>query len=624
MLTKIREKAQGIFAWVILLLICVPFALWGIQNYLSVGKEASVAKVGDKEFFQRDVNRAYQQYSQQMARFNLPEQTLKSQALEKLIRDEVLLQYVQDAGLVVTDDTVRQFIKSLQYFQNEGQFDKKQYKALLASQGMTPAQFVQRIRKAIIMEQFQRSVTDSSFATQYDIDSFFKLQNQQRSIEYISVPLPKLTTKPTDEELSNYYQQHQEDYKTPEQVKVQYIELSLQKLADAIEPAEAQLKAYYEEQKDLYTTKERRKISHILFAFNADTKQDKNALERALKARERLKTEDFATLAKTLSDDKLTAKKGGDLGLFTVGVMEKSFEEAATKLQLNEVSEPVKSAFGYHLIKVTELVPATVKSFEEVKDEVRKAYQRSEAESTFYDLGEKLAESSYENSDSLDATADILDLKIKQSDFFTREKGQNIASELAVRAAAFTEEVLKGNNSEPIELGPERVVVLHLLEHRPAAIKPLQDVKTSVAAAFLADQAKQQAVALAQQIKAQAIKGKSFKDLASVHKLELKSYPELGRNNGDLPWQLNQAVFKAAKPVAGKPTIIIVGLPSGEQVVLKLLAVKEGKIAAADTAKQQELAKSNIAKAYGQAAFNAVVNSLRSKADIQINKPAGK
>ena len=175
MLLKIREKAQGIFAWVILIAICVPFALWGIQNYVDVGQETAVVSVGDKDFFQKDVTRAYQQFSQQLAGRGIPEEMLKEQALQKLINDEVLLQYVQDQGLAVADNTAKSYIKGLQYFQVDGKFSKQQYKALLASQNMSPEQFLQQIRNAIKMEQFQLGIMDSSFATEHDIEKFYSL-----------------------------------------------------------------------------------------------------------------------------------------------------------------------------------------------------------------------------------------------------------------------------------------------------------------------------------------------------------------------------------------------------------------------------------------------------------------
>jgi peptidyl-prolyl cis-trans isomerase D len=619
MLTKIREKAQGAFAWGILIVICVPFALWGIQNYLDTGEEAPVASVGDKDFFQRDVNKAYEQFSQNLQGMTIDEQTLKAQALEKLIKDEVLLQHVRAKGLITTDDTAREFIQSLDYFQVDGKFDDKRYKTMLNLQKMSSGEFVNRIKNALTMEQFQRSIIDSSFATKYDVEGFFKIQNQQRDVDYVTVTVQKSAELPSDEDLLAYYHQHQDSYQTPEQASVEYIELSLEAIAKTIAVTDDKLKAYYEEQKDQYTTAERRKISHILFAIN-DKTDEKTALDKALKAKKELATKDFATLATELSDDKLSAKAGGDLGLFNVGVMEKSFEDAASALKLGEVSNPVKSAFGYHLIKVTELMPGETKSFEAVKNEVTKAYQKAQAENAFYESGQTLTEMSYEHPDNLKTVADALGVTIKKSALFTKDKGDGIASEDKIRSATFTEEVLHGNNSTPIELGTDRLVVLRLLEHKSAELRELKDVKQDIVAVLSADKAKLQAVEKAKQIKARLQAGESIKTVAAENKLQVKTAAGLTRSKNDIPLPLSEAIFKAAKPVAGKPTIFIAALPEGEQVVVSLSKVKEG-VMTEDDKKQLELANKNIAKAFGQTEFNALISSLQADADISVKAP---
>lgn len=624
MLLKIREKSQGVFAWVILLLICVPFALWGIQNYVGGGSESAIASVGDKEFFQQDLNRAYAQYSQNLQGMNFDENQIKKQALEKLIKDEVLLQYVEQEGLVVTDQAARDFIKGLEYFQTDGRFDNKQYKALLAAQRMSPAEFVGKIKKALVMEQFQRTVVESSFATEKEIEGFFKIQNQTRDVEVAAVAVEKINDQPSKEEINNSYQQNKSAYLSEEKVAIEYIELSLNELAKQVEPSTEQLMTYYDEQKDLYTTKERRKISHILFAFTKDAGNDQRQLERALKAKQDLATKDFAVLAAEVSDDKLTAAKGGDLGLFNVGVMEKAFEDAASSLQLNQVSEPVKSAFGYHLIKVTELAAGEVKSFDQVKEELTLAYQKSEAENTFYELGESLTELSYENPDSLQAAADGLGIKINKTVLFTKNvKADTPKSDIIAQAevinAAFSEDVLKGNNSAPIELGSDRLLVLRMLEHQPAEVKTLKDVETTIIAKLLDDKARKIALDKAEAIKAAVVGGQSLAELATQYGLKIQKLSAITRSNGDLPWQVSQAVFKAAKPIDDKPVVVLVEDAAGSQTIVNLLAVTEGEMTASDKAKKK-LAESNLAKAFGQADFNAALNSLQENAAIRFNE----
>ncbi|CAG1020867.1 Peptidyl-prolyl cis-trans isomerase D [Methylococcales bacterium] len=621
MLLEIREKVQGVFASIILVLICVLFGLWGIQNYLGGGKEVPVVTVGDKDFYQRDVNQAYQQFAQNLAGMKFDEDMLKKQALEKLIRDEVLLQYAQDQNLVVTDESARDFIQSLEYFQKDGKFDKTQYQTLLGSQGMSSDEFVGRIKKALIMEQVQRAIVDSGFVTKAEVDGFFKIQNQKRDVEYLTIPLAAVGA-PSEEEIAAYYQQHQDAYQTDEQVSVQYVELSLDMLANDVDASEEQLKAYYEEQKAQFSNPERRKISHILFAFGKDNAGEEQALQKALKAKQELATKDFAGLAAELSDDKLTAKNGGDLGLFNVGVMEKSFEDAASQLKLGEVSAPVKSAFGYHLIKVTELVPGEVKSYEAVKPELTKAYKKAQAESRFGELGEKLSEVSYENPGSLDAAAKLLGTEIKQTQAFTRNAGEGVASDEKVRLAAFSEDVLKGSNSEPVEIGSDKLVVLRMQSHQPAANKELKDVRNDVAAALQKQKAQDKAIESANKIKDELLAGKSLAEAAQAAKLTVKKVTGLMRNTAEVEPTVNQAIFRAPKPQANRPSVVVIDEPSGGKIVASIQRVSEGTMTDADKAKQALIEK-NMATAFGKAQFEAVLNQLQANADvtIQAQKP---
>jgi peptidyl-prolyl cis-trans isomerase D len=618
MLLEIREKVHGVFASVILVFMCVLFGLWGIQNYLGGGKETPVVSVGDKDFFQNDVNKAYQQYVQSMGGVKYDEESVRKQAMNKLVHDEVLLQYVQKQKLLISDETAKEFIKTLDYFKKDGKFDKGQYQTLLNSEGMSSDEFISRIKQALLMEQFQRSIVDSSFITQTEIAAIFKIQNQRRDLEYVSVPLKPVSQLPSEEEIQVYYQQHLDKYQTEEQVSIDYVELSLDKLAAQVSSNEEQLKAYYEEQKAQFGSKERRRISHILFAFTKDPAADEVALQRALKAEDALKTKDFAVLAKEISDDKQSAKNGGDLGLFNVGVMEKSFEAAAANLKLGEVSAPVKSAFGYHLIKVTELEPGEIKTYDQVKPELIKSYQKAQAENTFNALGEKLTEVSFESPDSLDAAAKLLGVQINKTSLFTRQHGEGIATEEKVRLVAFSEDVLKGTNSEPIEIGNDKLVVLRMQSHLPAATRELKEVKPQLIAAWQQEQAQKQAAEIAVQLKAELNAGKPLAQLAQNYHLQFGKAPGLKRSSTEVPPQVIQAVFRAAKPQAGHVSVVLVDEPTGGKVVASITGVTEGEITDADKIKLPTIQK-NIETAVGRDQFEAVLSALQEKTEIVIH-----
>ncbi len=616
MLQKIREKSQGVFAWAILIVICVPFALWGIQNYIGGASEDALVTVGDRAFFQNDLNKAYQQYSQNLNGMKIDEATIRQQATLKLVKDEVLLQHVRDQDLIISDEKAKEFIQGLEYFQVDGKFDNTHYKTLLRAQQLTSAQFVQRIKQAQVMEQYQRSILSTSFATDYDIEQFFKIQNQKRNIDYITVPITPITEAPDDKAIQTYYQANQSRYQTTEKVSVEYVQLSLSDLAKKITLTEVQLKAFYEEQKETYTSKERRKISHILFSFKKGSNDD-NALAKAQAAQKQLATKSFEDLAQEVSDDEISAKKGGDLGLFEIGGLEPSLEKTVTQLTLGQVSAPVKSSFGYHLFKVTELAPVTTKTFDEVKPEVTNALQRKSAETNFYEMAERLAEVSYENTSNLTVAAETIGTTIEKTNSFSKDKGEGIAQDPIIRAAAFSEDVLKGNNSEPLEIGNDKVIVLRLSAHQPASFQPLEAVKAEISQLILTQKAQQQASKMAADLKQQLLSGKNIQTLATENALEVKTLDSLTRQNKLLPWPVNQVIFKASKPTDNKPTVTTAALNTGEQYVIALNKVTEGVLSGGDK-KQLKLAKFNIAKVLGETTFEAVLANLQANADIVI------
>ncbi len=304
---------------------------------------------------------------------------------------------------------------------------------------------------------------------------------------------------------------------------------------------------------------------------------------------------------------------------FWAFVFEKSFEDTALSLKQGEVSEPIKSAFGYHLIKVTELVPGEVKPYEAVKAEVSKAYQKTQAEAKFTSLGEKLTEVSYENPDTLEPSAKLLDESVKNTGLFTHNKGEGIAAEEKIRLAAFSEDVQKGNNSEPLEIGADKIVVLRMREHLPAATKELKDVKAQVITALQHDKAVQKTTAIAEQLKAELLAGKALAQLAEANHLPLKKVQGLSRVSADVSPLVSQAVFKAAKPQAGHPGVVIIDDAQGGKVVANIVKVTEGELTEANKAQQGLIAK-NIAGVLGKAEFESVLNSLQARADITIHE----
>ncbi|TAN47208.1 MAG: peptidylprolyl isomerase [Methylococcaceae bacterium] len=634
MLQSIRDRAHGIMAWVILIAIAVPFALWGIQNYLDVGKEKPVVTIGDKELFERDVNRiAEQDLSSLVGLGEQDEKAIRKQALERLIYETLLRDEVMRLRMGLGDDDLRAVIQSLPYFQTDGKFDKEKYKLSVSAKGMDSNAFAAQIRMAVAMDQYQHAIGRTGFATPHEIDQYLRLKNQKRTLEYLVVPVGKKAAEPTPPAVDAYYHAHEAQFQTPEQVAVQYVEISLDQVAQQVAASEEELKAYYEEQKAAYVTPERRKASHILIAVEHGAKDDvyAAALTKAKQAQARLTKEDFAVVAKAVSEDTLSANKGGDLGFVSHGQMDKNFEDALFQLKPGQVSEPVKTAFGYHLIKLTELVPGTTKRYEEVKDELRKNFQRNAAEKKFYELGEKLSQVSFEHSDSLDFAADAMGVKLQETGLFTREAGAGIADNAAVRSAAFSQDVLDGRNSEAVEISPEHVVVLRMKEHKAAALRPLDEVRAQIQDRLRHEAAEAAAKDQAQALYAKFEQGTALAELAQAEHLTVQKTKAFGRDDNEVPPEILMAAFRMARPAAGQsrreaelPRLLETGkrltaMSNGDQLILHLLSVEDADPAGVD-AKEKSSLRDLLGRSKGQAELTALMQQLRADEEVRIEE----
>ncbi|MFM8444417.1 MAG: SurA N-terminal domain-containing protein [Methylococcus sp.] len=623
MLQAIRDRAQGIFAWVMLLAVGVPFALWGIQNYIETGKENPAATVGDREIFDREVTRAYEQTLNSLVGIeDFDEKNLRKQALESLVNDEVIAQSAEARSLVVTDNEAREVIKTLPYFQTDGKFDKDKYKVMLSSQGLSPEQFVAQVRRGLLAEQLQRGVTESAFVTTTEADLFQRLKDQERDLAYAKIaPVPATRTY-TDAEVEAYYREHVQEFKNPEKVSIQYISLSLEDLAKDVQISDEDLHKLYDEQKASFQTPERRKVSHILIPLQGgDQTADKAARDKAMATRERIVSqgEDFAAVAKDVSGDPVSAKKGGDLGFLVKEAQEPSFTQAAEALAAGQISDPVKTSFGYHLIKVTELVPSKLKPFDEVKQELRNTTQRNRAETTFYERGQKLAEQTFEHPDSLEAAAQQLGLKIQETGLFTREAGEGLAIDETIRKTAFSEDVLNGRNSEPVELENQKAIVLRLKEHHASSEKPLAEVREGIIAHLRDEAARADAAKRGQEL-VQAVRGgKTLKEAAQAMGLTVVKTGPIRRDNHELPAELIRSAFTAGRPEAGKIATAQVALQDGSQLVYSLLEIKEGSHVAKDS-KEAEAVNQYIARNGAQQEFGAFVGRLRELLNVKITE----
>jgi len=635
MLQTIRERAQGWIAWVIVVLISVPFALWGIQSYLGVGAEPVVATVNGTEITERELDNRYRdvmaRLREQLGAAYRPElfddKKMRSQVLEEMIRDNLLMQTSDALGLRVSKHELRGAILSDPAFQKDGRFDDATYERMLQLQGMAPVQYEENLLRRMVGAQLSRAVVATEILLDGELEGDVQLEHQQRSLRYVRVPKSSfLSDEPvSDEEVTAYYESNRSQFQTPERIKVQYLVLDADSIASEDVPSDEDLRELYEAEKDRFTQPERRRVRHILIALDpkADAAAEEAAKARIAKIRERIAAgEDFASVAKELSQDPGTAGQGGDLGLIEQGVMDPAFDKVAFSLEVGRLSDAVRSPFGYHLIEVTEIQPKVTKPFDEVRDQLITELQKRGNEGRFFDEAERLANLSYESPDSLEPAAEALGLELQTSDWIDRSGGKDVFAYPKVVAAAFSDEVLdQGSNSDLIE--PERnrlqAVVLRVLEHEKATAKPLDQVRDQIADILRDRRAADAAAAKAAELATALTNGGDMSTVSGKYKVE--DLGLISRSAMQVPAEIRDFAFALARPGSGGASYGSLSLADGDGATVILSEVVDGSLKGMDEATRDRIRK-DLTQGIGRSYYEDLLADLESRADIT-RKPLG-
>lgn len=631
MLEKIREGSQGTIAQVVLGLVILTFAVSGVSSYFTNQADQAVAVVNGEE-----INRSAFEQSLQLERSRMERQfgemyasmaadpayqlNFRRQVLDRLIDETLLKQQSSELGIAISDEFLLETIRKMPEFQVDGVFNNDRYLAVLRQNNLTANQLRDNLREQYSRSQLVTGVAASEFTLASELKFLMKLQNQTRDIEYATVKAADLAKKvtPKDEELTTWFQQNQSRYIDPELVSVQYVELNAAELAKTIEVADADIKAYYDANASRYQGEERRRVSHILLESaedNADVKKKAEALLAKIQA-----GEDFAALAKAESADTVSAENGGDLDYITKGVMEPEFEQAAFALaKVGDVSAVVKTSFGYHIIKLTDLEAAKVKQLDEVKTQIVDAVRKEKATEKFAELQQKLAEVSFEVADNLDEAATAVGAKVQSSGLFAKNAIPAVLNKGAMTDLLFSADFIASDaNSEVIELGPEHVAVVRLVEHKAAKNKTFEEVKAEATQAYVQEQASELAKQQAEQLLADVNAGKNFNEVVTAAGLTIEKSVATPRFGGNLAAEVRSKAFELAKPAKDKPvTFGSVVLPSGDAVLVALSKVTEQAV----TVEPPQAELDNFAQQIGQSHFSVLLKALREKAEITTNLP---
>ncbi len=624
MLERIREGSQGIIAKSILGLVILTFALAGVGSYLSTPAEQNVAEVNGETISRADFDQAFQNERARMqqqfgdmyaalAADTAYMNNFRNDVLERLINERLEQQLAGKLGLRVSDDQVRDAIRAMTEFQIDGVFNNDRYLALLRQAGFQPDQFRELMRTQMTRNQLLLGMVGSEFATAAEMQLLMKLQQQQRDIAFLRFNAADFADQVelSEQLLQDYYITNLPQFETEQKVAVEYIEISSTLLASDVPVAIEEVEAYYQANQARYSREERRQVAHIMLESeqdNAEVAAQAEAILAELKA-----GADFAQLAQQQSADTFSAENGGVLDWLAAGDMDPDFELAAFALaEQGDLSRVVKSAYGYHIIKLVALEPAQVTPMADVAEDISQRIKQERASSAFYELQQRLAEVSFEVPDTLEEAAQVTGQKVISTPLFSRSEATAPLAAPAVLNKIFdTAFIADGLNSELIELDREHAIVVRVKEQLPARTQSLDEVKLQVEVAVKAEQSALLAKQQAEQVLAAALQS-GLAAQAEQLGSELQISAATPRFGGSLDGQIRAKAFAMARPQTEQAAIELVELANGDAALVTVTAVKDAEITAvADTAQLDNLAGQQAERVY-----RAMIAAIKAEADI--------
>ena len=609
MLSAIRNKSKGWVAYVVVGFITIPFALFGIQDYVSGSSNASIATVDGEDV---DINVYYQELNTQQR--NLQQQlgaaysqeidnALKQTLIDSMINEKLLENFANSLDVVTLDDEVRSVIEMNQAFIVDGKFSEDRYSQLLRLNSYSPAGYEIAQSKALTRDQIKRNLSGSAFMSSTQIKQLNDLASQEREVSYIALNTSDYESQVSvsQSEISDYFNENRSNFIEGRKVKVDFVELSLADMEEPASPDEETLKSLYDDNLELYTNSERRRAQHILVENEELAKELLEQINQGA---------DFSELAIVNSKDTSSNEKGGDLGFFEKDLMGAEFDEAAFAMNVGEVSEIVSTDYGYfHIIKLTDIEVETVQSFDDVTEQLVALNKKNVSKKMLFDLLEEFASLAYE--ESLDMVADQFGLELQTSDYFASSSNQY---DEAFVSAAFSESVIdEGENSEVIELSAEKFVVLSLSSAQPEREKELDEVKDQVASILSNIGAKILIDNLSLAIATALVSGDELMTNKLLTDNELKWNKEgwISRAK-ELPFDVTSIAFSIPKPIEGEHTYSSRSVDSLTSLVIDLSGVRL----------PEEDADTGIAALYMSQANNemfvSLIKQLRENAEIRI------
>jgi len=629
MLTEIRDRSSGLFAWIIAAIIIIPMAFFGINEFALDGSNPTIVEIGDQKISQAEFQSELLGQQNRLRESNpslansdlLNSDFYKQQVLQGLINRGLTSYIANDENYQVSEEYVNEVIRSDPSFQTDGEFDPAVYKALTASRGPGGAE---QIRNQIVSASRIRQVTsgyaESALVLPQEVRSLLEIQTELRTFDKITISKQDYLEQVSvsDEEIETYYNDNIDQFMLPDSTVVNYIELDKNKVAESAIVNEADIQAAYDDYKQSFESDETRETRHILLS-TGDGASDSDQLAKAEDLVRQLREgADFAELAKSNSDDPGSAQNGGSLGLVERGQMVAEFEAATFSLEPGVISEPVKSQFGYHIIKVDEISDTKAEPFEVLKPQLEMEDRERQAEEIIVEQAEQLRNLLFEQSDSLEAASQALNLPILTSTSFSLEQGDGIAVNQAVREAAFSEVVLQeGLNSELIEIADNVFIAVNNKEFVESAPRALVDARAEIEQTLTDQKAIAQAQAAGDSVLERA--SDNWDSLVADESLSVENYTvSMVDTSQQVSNEVVQAVMRMQLAEGGDSVVDTLTTSNGDFNVVRLTAIKPGDLNALSE-QLRSSTRSLIELRNGNSMFEAYLNGLDEELNLEVD-----
>ncbi len=620
MLQDIREKSLGIIGKVIIGLIIAVFALFGVESIIGgFTQPPSAASVNGEEITQFQLDQNIQNLMASIGGDlnGIDSSFLESIALNQLVEETLLRQNAINKSMAISPSQIDRNILATESFQINGVFNSDLAVRTMATQGLTVPMYRQSLEQRMLMSQLASAYTGSSFITDVELERFAKLSTQTRDFRYLSVTMGTRTlgTPVSDDEITAYYNNNSEQFAEEESLIIEYVLLDKSAISAELQTDVAELRQQYELERLEFEGSSEKRASHILFEVGSTNSEDV-AIELAADTKSRIDAgEEFSDLAMELSIDAVSAEEGGDIGFTDGTAFPVEIEEALNLLELNEVSSPVISEFGVHLVKLTQAEDNSFPDFEEARDRIERELTNSEVERLYSERLQDLANLAFETGDLL-TIEEQLALDIRETEPTPRSGGTGIFSNLELVNAAYSDEVLlDGNNSDVVELSDSQSAVVRALTYREASVLPLEEVEAEIAVILRTEMERNSVQELGSELVSALEENLPIDELLAENDLQWIEELEVERNSFAVNREIVNEVFSLPVPDSELNRSDIT-LSNGTFVVIELTQVNEGSVDAIPEEQVTTLIES-VKTDLGNNDFQAYMSSLRESSDIQ-------